>query len=185
MISFTNPRLYFVETAAYHQIGHAVIARSLGRTVCHEGRLVHGGAAGGYAHLPVQGIRVTTGCRSSAEIAIKVILAGPIAQYLHDPDSTDVWVTADIERASEIALSFSKSAREASLFTEMLSMQVRDELGRRWDTVMRGAQHLIEQNHRHYEQQPDAARRRHRRYEKGPDRGLPGMAAAPPGMIAE
>jgi hypothetical protein len=141
---FINPRFHNIRHAAYHQAGHAVMAASLQRRVGPSEMLPAHDRVGGFLHPPVRGIRITTGCRSSAEIGIKVILAGPIAQREHDPASSEVWAAADYARASEVALQFSKSEEEAHLCIAFLAVQVENELRQRWEIVHRSAAHLME-----------------------------------------
>ncbi|MCR6631405.1 MAG: hypothetical protein NVV74_15910 [Magnetospirillum sp.] len=79
-----------------------------------------------------------------AEIGIKVILAGPIAQREGYPFSNESWAAADFDRASEIALRFSRSEDEARLFVALLATQVEEELHRRWEAVQEMAARLVE-----------------------------------------
>ena len=139
-----------LEATAFHEAGHAVMAffehlrvdeisivendDSKGRTR-HEDPLRN-------IHLDIDG---SNRARLRAEAAIRVALAGPIAQRLHSPKGYRRYHgDFDHRQASEIISDITGSTEEANAYMRLLEIQTKQALGMKWPIVQHLAEALLE-----------------------------------------
>jgi len=137
-------------STAFHEAGHAVIARSLGLKI-HSATIVPvTGIHGRVEHAnPLRGIHLdydgSDRAHRRAETAIIVCLAGPAAQRRHKPQS---WRSyhgqSDHSRAADLALSLNGSDEATNAHLKYLAVVARDMVAAQWPLIEQVAGALIE-----------------------------------------
>jgi hypothetical protein len=141
------------QTTAFHEAGHAVVAHALGVRLYGATVVPAEGYAGQVEHESVlRRIRLdvdgSTRARLRVERAIKIGLAGAVAQQRHRPPSLRRWRTdGDYQSVAELALRVCGTEKIANAFIEWLRLETAALLDLRWHEVKAVAKALLEKHH--------------------------------------
>jgi hypothetical protein len=143
--------------AAYHEAGHAVVARLLGIRVKHLTIIPDRDCIGGVLHEKIiRGVNPenedSPRTQRPIENSVRIALAGHIAQKSHSPRS-HYGAGADHEGTTRLALAVNNGSTEsAKAWLKWLKIGVTAMLKRYWNVVDAVAQELAEQKFLNSEQ---------------------------------
>jgi hypothetical protein len=144
------------EATAYHEAGHAVIALRVGFGPSSATIIPTRDSHGSVVHAnPLRGINMeidgSDRARLRVERAIKICLAGPLAQKRFKPHSYRRWHgREDFNMAADLALRVCGSGRQASAFLKWLDVTTREMIEMQWPGIVRLANRLLKEDHLGY-----------------------------------
>ncbi len=144
-------RTKVLESTAYHEAGHAMMAWHEGLWINEISIVPDDDSSGRILHAnPLRGIQLdidnSNRARIRAESAIRVALAGAIAQRHHNPHGfRHRHAEADYDLATDVLLYIVGSGEEADAYMNLLAIQTRQIVtGPHWNLVEYLAKALLE-----------------------------------------